>query len=259
MTTTRLIRLALLVSGLLAAAFTTEAAAQGAPARLSSVGLDFEIRGSVLQPDTSTAFSMSAPQDDDSYDEYWSIGTGGGADISMPLFLLADPKKAMHLTLAPFIGFDHYELIGDTKEYDGGGKLEPDNWTATTFFGGLQARLIWGYDTSPIRFLIGVDVAGGMVAYGGVSGDFIASPGATPVVGHIFDSSTTSALRGVARTGLMLRLSHTAHLTIHASAGMLMLGAPDGNTDPANPFGDSDPGAWTPLIGGVGVSLRLRF
>jgi hypothetical protein len=247
---------------LLLGLFATEAAAQGAPAEYGRVGLEFEIRGSVLQPDSSVAFAKFTKSDtttEDTVDEYWSIGTGAGADIIMPLFVTTDPKKAMHITVGPFIGFDHYELTGDTKEYADGAKLEVDNWTATTFFGGLQLRLIWGYDSSPIRFTLGIDAAGGAVSYGGVSADFIASPGASPEIGHIFDASTTSVFRGVARAGFMLRLSDQAALTVNASAGMAMLGAPSGNDDPNNPFGDSEPDAWTPLIGGVGVSLRLRF
>lgn len=255
----RLVRLALLVPALLCGSLTLDAAAQGGRSEYGRVGIDFEIRGSYLQPDASTAFTMTAPAEDDTFDEYWSAGTGGGAELSMPLFLVANPKKAMQITIGPFLGIDHYELIGDTKEYDNGSKLELDNWTATTFYAGLQLRVVWGYDSHPVRFMIGVDAAGGAVSYGGVSADFIAAPGADPVVGHIFDASTTSALRGTARVGLLLRLSDRAQLGFHASAGAVMFGAPEGNDDPANPFGDSEPDPWMPLIAGAGISLRLRF
>jgi len=222
-------------------------------------GLDMEVRGGILMPDGSAAFTMTAPTEDDTYDEYWSQGIGGGADLALPLWLLDKPTAAMRLTLGPFLGFDHFDLAGDTKEYDNGSALEVDDWTATTFFGGAQLRLEFGGSASMFRFLFGLDVAGGMVSYGGVSADFIASPGATPTVGHIFDSSTTSALRGAARLGLAIALSDTMDFNIHAVGGAYMLGAPEGNTDTNNPFGDSDPEAWMPITAAVGLSLRIRF
>lgn len=222
-------------------------------------GLEFEVRGGVLLPDGSTSFTATPPQEDDSYDEYWSMGIGGGADVALPLFLSADPQGSTQFTLGPFLGFDFYQLTGDDKSYPGGGVLAVDNWTATTFFGGAQVRLLFGGEGNMVRMVTGLDVAAGMVSYGGVSADFIATPGATPTVGHIFDSSITSALRGVVRLGFDIRFSDHTTLVLHAMGGILMLGAPDGNTDTLNPFGDSKPDAWNPLIAAVGCSLRFRF
>ncbi len=222
------------------------------------VTLEFELREITFVPGEETAFAIPSGTDN-TYSDLFSTGFGFGLQVAMPFFMQDTASPTIDITIGPLIGFDRVTMPGEDFDNPGGTSVfSPDDWSMTTVYIGGQARMKMGDILSPVRFLIGAEIAIGTVFFEDVDAELSFNSGATSINGPMYDASTDFVFRAMAHFGMAIRLSEQFDLNVLLYGGIASQGTPEDNTDASNPFIPADPDGFVPFVVGFTISLRMR-